>query len=207
MEKIKILGQVIYGAVLVLLLAVAGLVFLTNINFLGGYKLLVVKSGSMEPVIKVGAIVVIKPSSVYAKDDVVTFRDPTNPKESITHRIYEVKKAEFTTTYITKGDANNAPDLGEMGKAQVLGKVVFNIPYVGYVVGFAKTMTGLILLIVIPSAIIIYSELMNIKNEAIRLIQERRKRKLTTTEKIKEKIGEEIMEVEKEVKEVIKKNA
>ena len=36
----------------------------------------------------------------------------------------------------------------------VLGKTLFSIPLIGYVVEFAKTQTGLVLLIIIPAIII-----------------------------------------------------
>ncbi|MCL4366902.1 hypothetical protein M1563_01915, partial [Patescibacteria group bacterium] len=62
-----------------------------------------------------------------------------------------------------------------------------------------KTPTGFILLVIIPATIIVYSELMNIKNETVKLLAERKRRKLNTSEKIEEKIGEELIKLDKQV--------
>lgn len=164
------------------------------------YKLFVVMSGSMEPTIKTGSVVVIKPQNDYFKGDIVTFQNLTKSKTTVTHRIIEATDS----AYITKGDANKTADTSELRKGQILGKEILAVPFIGYVINFAKTQAGLIILIVIPAVIIVYNELLSIKNEAKRLIIERRNRKLTPKEEIEEKIGEEIMEVEKKVKKVKK---
>ncbi len=135
------------------------------------WLVLVVLSGSMEPAIKTGSIVVIKPEIVYKIGDVVTFQNSDYLKVTVTHRIFSIKNGSF----VTKGDANKTPDIKEVSEKQILGKVFFVIPLLGYLVNFAKTQQGLIILIIIPSVIIVYNELINIKNEAVRLIRGRKK--------------------------------
>ena len=71
-------------------------------------------------------------------------------------------------------DANNTADLDQIKARQIVGKVVYWVPFVGYFAAFTKTPTGLILLIVIPSTIIIYSEILKIKEEVIKLAKKRR---------------------------------
>ena len=61
-------------------------------------------------------------------------------------------------TYRTKGDANNDVDAGLTLHSQVIGKVVYKLPILGYLVSFVKTQLGFTLLIVIPATVIIYSE-------------------------------------------------
>ncbi len=199
-----------YWALLVLLLVIACTSALSIFSIPSGIRLFVVQSGSMQPAIKTGSIVVVKKSTSYAKGDVITFSakkgsDIKNPKNLITHRIIDIRTDNDLTSYITKGDANNVEDFISPEREQVLGKVIFAIPYLGYPVSYAKTQTGFIVLIVIPATLIVYSELLHIKNEAKRLMQERKKRKLTKTEELEEKVGEEIMEVEQDVKEMFKK--
>lgn len=168
---VKKIGNIVYGLVLVALFMIAGLVAVSTFNVPGNYKLMVVLSGSMEPTIKTGSIVVVKPEKTYKVGDIITFRDSTQPQITVTHRIFEASGS----AYITKGDANKTADTQERLKQNVLGKVIFSIPFLGYPVSFAKTQTGLIILVIIPSVIIIYSELLNIKNEALRLVRERKK--------------------------------
>lgn len=201
MKKISLLGKVLYWLILAFLFFVAGFTAITTLNLPGNYKLFVVMSGSMEPTIKTGSVVVIKPQKDYFNGDVITFQDPTKSKNTTTHRIVEASDS----AYLTKGDANKTSDMSEIRKSQILGKQILSVPFIGYVINFAKTQTGLIILIVIPAVIIVYNELLNIKNEAKKLILERRKRKLTPKEELEEKVGEEIMEVEKEVKKVLRK--
>lgn len=205
-KKIKIkrllkkIGKVLYGVIFASLLLVAGFIAISGLKIPGNYQLLTVLSGSMEPEINRGAVVVIKPSDEYRVGDVITVAEPVNPKASLTHRVVEVKEREGKMFYVTKGDANNAADTEERPKGNVLGKVLFSVPLVGYPISFAKTREGLIFLIIIPATIIVYSELMSIKKEAIKLLRERKKRKLTTAEKIEVEIGEEEILVERGMK-------
>jgi signal peptidase len=205
-SKIKIsfrfFGKLIYWLILCVLLLIAGLVALSSINIPGGIKLYTVQSGSMEPTILTGSIIISKSSDNYQKGDIITFkaekdRTVENPKYITTHRIYEIKTDNNKEEYVTKGDANNAPDLEPASKDLVLGKTLFSIPYFGYPVSYAKTREGLLLLVILPAVIIIFSEMISIRDEAKRLLEERKKRKLTLTEKIEVEIGEEEIKAEK----------
>jgi signal peptidase len=180
--KIKKLGNILFGIVFAFLMLVAVIVAISGLKIPGNYKIFSVQSGSMEPSIKVGSIVIVKPFDNYQKGDVITVADPSNPKNTLTHRIYDVKDSFFQTLYITKGDANNAPDSEARLKENVLGKVIFSVPFIGYPIGFAKTRDGLLLLIIIPATIIIYGEALTIKNEVQNLIKERKSRKLSFME-------------------------
>lgn len=189
----KLVGNIFYRLVVCVLILIAALVGISAINIPGGIKLYTVQSGSMEPAIHTGSIVISKPSDNYQKGDVVTFKAEKdrlvkNPRETTTHRIYEITIKDGKKEYVTKGDSNNAPDIKPISKDLILGKTIFSFPFLGYPVSFAKTREGLIILVVIPATIIIYSELMNIKNEAKKLLKERKKRKLSAKEKIEEKI-------------------
>ena len=186
-----------YGLIFGVLVVVGGAIAISGLKIPGNYKLLTVQSGSMERAIHKGSVVVIKPSDEYRVGDVITVAEPANPKVSLTHRVAEVKEREGKITYVTKGDANNAPDTEERLKENVLGKVLFSVPLVGYPIAFARTRDGLIFMVIIPATIIVYSELMSIKKEAIKLLRARKKRKLTTTEKIEVEIGEEEILVER----------
>lgn len=198
------IGKFLYGLIFVFLILVAGSIAISNLNIPGNYKIFTVQSGSMEPSIKTGSIVVIKPSENYNKGDVITVKELVNPKNTITHRVFEVKENSGKTFYITKGDANKAPDPEERPKENVIGKVILSVPFLGYPIGFAKTRDGLIILVIIPATIIVYSELMSIKNEVQKLIKARKKRKLTLVEKVELEIGEEEIKTEKWYKKIFK---
>lgn len=196
-------SSILYAVVLGFLLLIAGITSVSALGLSNSLHLFVVQSGSMEPAIKTGSIVVVRPESQYRKGDVITFKDPRKPKISITHRIYGITAKEKQISYTTKGDANKSPDSDTILPSDILGKEILSIPYLGFPVNFAKTKEWLLALIIIPATMIIYSEVLNIKNEAIRLLAERKKRKLTMKEKIEEKIGEKIIAVEKEAGKVL----
>ncbi|MDO8515026.1 MAG: signal peptidase I [bacterium] len=155
--------KVIYWLVLAVLILVPSLT-------VGNYKMFTVLSGSMEPAIKTGSIVVVKPQPLYQTGDVITFREKNDSKITTTHRIFGIEDGRF----VTKGDANNSTDSTGVADGQIIGKTIFSVPYLGYPVSFTKTQQGLLLLVIIPSIIIIYSEILTIKNEIMRMLKKDR---------------------------------
>ena len=160
--KIKLVGNLIYWLILAGLGLVAVFVAVSALNLPGGWKLFTVQSGSMQPAIRVGSLVLVKPAGEYAVDEVITFK--TGPAPT-THRINRIEAGVI----ITKGDANDTPDSEPVRPENIIGKVVLSLPYAGYPVTFAKSKEGFLLLIVIPATLIIYSEILNIKNEIKKL--------------------------------------
>jgi len=116
-----------------------------------------VLSGSMNPEIKKGSVVVVKPVDDYKIGDIITFGE-SKQKDPTTHRIEEIKVVGGIPVYITKGDANNAPDRKEISKKDIIGKVLFDIPYFGYIVNFAQKPAGFLLLIITPAIAVVIDE-------------------------------------------------
>jgi len=191
----------IFFFILLLVIALVGISLLPLPN---NYKIYSVSTGSMEPVLKVGSLIVVKPQKDYHKNDIVTAKTK-DPKNTVTHRIVNVLRSGTNVAFETKGDANNSKDFSAVLKNDIIGKVIFSIPFLGFPISYSKTLPGLIFMIIIPSTIIIYSELINIKNEAIKLISEKRKRKLNALETVEEQIGEQIVMAEKKLKKKTKK--
>jgi len=115
----------------------------------------------MEPTIMTGDIIVIHRQSNYVLRDVVTFKDADN--RVVTHRIAEINQEDGTTKISTKGDANRSEDFDNITYDRILGKVVFVIPKLGYLVAFSKSLPGLIILIMIPAFMLIGDELFKVK--------------------------------------------
>lgn len=146
----KIGAYVFYIAI-----AVVALFLLASVVPMAGVKTFVVQSGSMEPAIKTGSVVVVKSADTYAVGDVITFGPRTKTKSPTTHRIVEVKA---DGNYVTRGDANNAEDMRTVSRYEVIGRVLFSVPFVGYAVAAAQKPWGFVLIIGIPAAIIIWEE-------------------------------------------------
>lgn len=120
----------------------------------------VVLSGSMEPTISPGDAVVVRDvdPATLESGDVITFvrSDESTP---VTHRVVEVVEGEDGLAFRTKGDANSDPDPAPVPASNVTGEVWFAIPLVGHVVMFANTPTGLAVLVGLPIAAFVVSEL------------------------------------------------
>jgi len=120
-------------------------------------KTYLVQSGSMTPSIMVGDVILIKKFEFYTINDVVTFKDGEDRR--VTHRIIDIKHEPQGKTYSTKGDANRSGDRQNIKEEQILGKVIFTIPKLGYLINFVKTKVGFGLLVILPAAWIVISEL------------------------------------------------
>lgn len=98
-------------------------------------SLAVVYSGSMAPVMPIGAIAWMQPvdPAEIEVGDIIAFDPPWDDYDvTISHRVIEVVDGE-TLGFVTKGDANEDPDLDIVPADNVLAKVPFNIPNLGYV--------------------------------------------------------------------------
>ena len=86
----------------------------------------VVLSGSMEPEIPTGSVVVVDGrKKEWNPGDVITYR---RGNMVVTHRI--VEKSE--EGYCTKGDANAEEDAGIVLEKQVIGNVIVALPWLGF---------------------------------------------------------------------------
>jgi signal peptidase len=137
----------------------------------------IVKSGSMEPAIKTGGIVTIRPVSEYKVGDVITFTS-SGADIPTTHRIVGTEFLDGVTQFVTKGDANEERDTALVLPKDVVGKVLFTVPYLGFILDFARQPIGFGLLVGIPAFLIIFDEI----DKIVREMRERRKKKLVLAE-------------------------
>lgn len=135
-------------SVLVLLAILIGVsIYSMNASMLGGnalpmplgFGMTVVLSGSMEPELSVDDLLIVAPADTYEVGDVVVFQ---NQRTAIVHRIVAINGEEI----ITRGDANTSDD-EPITLANIKGRVVCAIPFVGLIINLIKTPVGTILLI------------------------------------------------------------
>ena len=161
----KLAYKLLYGTFLAAVLVIGGFLILSVAPIPGHIEMKIVKSGSMTPAIPVGALVVIKPESSYAVGDVITFGADTATQIPTTHRIYAITGSGASELITTKGDANDGPDPTQTTPALVHGSVIFSIPYIGYLLAFAKTKLGFLLLIGVPALAVCLEEALKIIEE------------------------------------------
>ena len=125
----------------------AGIATVMGVALVGwnnGFRFYVVDSGSMSPAVHAGDLVIDSPvgsSTILSVGDVITFH-PT-PAFTTTHRIVTTDAAGI----VTKGDANETPDIGTLPASDVVGRVAFVVPYGGYVVSFLRQPAGIVALL------------------------------------------------------------
>lgn len=108
---------------------------------LGGYHVYVVHTGSMEPHLVPGDVVVDAPvTRTVVPGDVITFRDPSTATDVVTHRVAAVA-ADGTLT--TKGDANRTADAVPVPPGLVQGRLVARIHLAGYLLVYLQHPSGL----------------------------------------------------------------
>ncbi len=111
-----------------------------------GIKTFVVVSGSMEPNLNIGDIVVVKKcnENEIDKNDIISYR---YGELIITHRIVEIIETENGREYITKGDNNNVNDNINLKYEDIEGKYVGKIKYIGKMIMFLKSKEIMILIV------------------------------------------------------------
>ena len=146
-----------------IILAICGLILGINIYMINatrllgdklpmpfGYGAAVVLSGSMEPSMSIGDLIVIKQTDEFNVEDIIVYQSRSM---LVVHRIVEIDGESI----ITKGDANNAPD-NPISLASVKGKVVCQISKVGYFLNWMKTPLGAITVILVTIGLLKFSE-------------------------------------------------
>ena len=125
-----------------------------------GMDSFVIDGGSMRPAVPAGALVVssrVAPASVEA-GQIITFRHASSPGTAVTHRVVKVlREDDGSVSLLTKGDANATADPEPAATELPLSRMVFSVPYAGYVLEFSRTGAGKVALIAIPALLLLLS--------------------------------------------------
>ena len=123
-------AAVLHVVVAAVLVAVAGLVFLALAPRLVGFQGHVVVSGSMEPRLSPGDVVLTRP--VLPQDlqpgQVLLFPDPEGADRLVLHRLVSFDERG---DLVTRGDANQSNDSTHVPASTVIGEAQLGVPYVG----------------------------------------------------------------------------
>ncbi len=158
---VRVLSSALVGAVLGaavgVLVAIAGPIAV-------GWRPFTVMSGSMEPAVHTGAVVVTQPiPPLEARvGDVVTFADPHRPGRLVSHRVRRIRARGEKAAFVTQGDANNVEERWSVRTDGRIGRVVYHVPRVGYLAVGASRPTGRIALVAIPAVLLALLELVRI---------------------------------------------
>ena len=144
-------------------LIVKGIANKNEVPSIGGNTPLIVLTGSMDPTIKAGDLIVTK--KIAAKDvkvdDVISFFDPEgNGSSIVTHRVIgiEIDETSGEIFFRTQGDNNDIADMTPVSEKNLVGRWEGTRFWgLGYVVLFTQSTVGIIVIIaVIVVGIFVY---------------------------------------------------
>ena len=126
--------------VAILLMVFAGL------SFTGNVKARIVLTGSMSPAISVGDVIVTVPITQKAPQigDVIAYQAKRFNGEKVAVFSHRIIDGDIENGFIVKGDANKSPDPQKPKAEDILGVVIFAIPFIG------KLLTPKALFLLIP---------------------------------------------------------
>jgi signal peptidase I len=95
-------------------------------------RIYVVSTSSMEPSIKINSFVVTintNSKTTFKQKEIIVYKIPQF-SEPITHRIVRTINIYGQTFFITKGDINKFEDPYPISRSEIIGKVLFSVPYI-----------------------------------------------------------------------------
>jgi signal peptidase I len=138
----------------------AVLLIFSGFSFTGNAKARIVLTGSMEPAISVGDIIITTP--ITRKEpkvgDVIAYDAKRFNGEKVAIFSHRIIGGDIKSGFIMKGDANKSPDPQKPTSQDILGVVVFVIPLIG------KFLTAKALFLIVPSIFGFWLILNAIKN-------------------------------------------
>ena len=161
-----VIGNLFFG--LLLLLIISMVFFLVQSKASGGppkvfgRNMYIVLSGSMAPTFDTGSVIFVSPRSPeqIQAGDVITFTGVDGSQALTTHRVVDIDKTNpQEIQFITKGDANDVNDPSPVSADRLVGTLSLSIPYLGYLLTFAQTKKGMLILIIVPGVFLIITEL------------------------------------------------
>ncbi len=158
-SKLKLAAKITLIALIAVMFAIVVYVFVCNIRGkvarIGGYSVMKVLTGSMEPSIHVDDVILIKQTDVSELEvgDVITFYsdDPQIKDMPNSHRIIRIND---DGTFTVKGDANPVEDTYKVRPDRVIGKYVRKIWLFRFIGSFASSRKLLMILFILPTVCI-----------------------------------------------------
>ena len=158
--------KIIYGTlkficifILVLYVAFLAAQRFSDNRSIGGFRVFTIITGSMEPELKVGDVILVKEATFeeLKLKDVITYESDDKGTEGmiITHRIIDIDKE--SKKIITKGDANDVEDPA-IDSSQVYGKVSYKFTLISLLTKLVRNKYGFYFLIFVPLVLVIFLE-------------------------------------------------
>jgi signal peptidase I len=128
--------------------------------FLAGWKFQPIETASMAPNYPQGSLAVVEPvdAALVKAGMVVVFEDPLVRGRLVAHRVVKRLPGD-TPRWVTKGDANDANDPVPISASAIQGRARWAVPGAGRVVSAATGWTSVLVLVGLPLALLLATEL------------------------------------------------
>ncbi len=125
----KIVSNLLIILIIIFLINIwySKIVLKDNLIKIFGKSFVIVTTGSMEPEINTGELVIISEMKEYKKGDIITYE--ADEGFLVTHRLIEINENNF----IAKGDSNNINDEPILN-TNIKGRVIYHSKMLGYFV-------------------------------------------------------------------------
>ncbi|MBE6547293.1 MAG: signal peptidase I [Ruminococcaceae bacterium] len=156
MKKKKLIGRIVLILVISLLFGFCAYK-ISATGFAGnqlpmpfGFGMSVVQSGSMEPELSVGDLIIVQKTKNYELGDMIVFQ---SGRSLVVHRIVAMDDQKV----VTRGDANNAADEEYVKYDSIKGEVTGVVPKIGYVVDVLKSTPVMVTLLALSVVLYVLS--------------------------------------------------
>lgn len=149
LARLNGVGQLLLAALVAVVLAIVAIPLATG----GEWR--TVQTGSMEPEISPGDVVLVQSGAPVQVGDVVAFPDPLQPGRDVLHRVVGVDNEGLL---VTRGDANDTADPWTVSPSDVIGTQSLAVPKLGLLVQTVSSDLGILLFLVVPALLILINE-------------------------------------------------
>jgi len=155
-----------------------------------GWQLNPVISSGMSPTFNEGHMAVVEPVAPRAvgAGDVIIYRSPLDGQLTA-HRVVEIVETEHGLFFRTQADNREEPDPYLVFPENVTGRTKFQVPVLGHLVDFARTVPGFVLFSGLPGMVIVALEATRLVCNDVPREKRRRRAEWTTGLKSKHWVG------------------
>lgn len=144
-------AKVVSGCIVAGLVGALLLVAIATMPALFGFHVYTVDGNNMAPALKRGSVAIAAPTSAgkLRVGDVIAYR-VSGSQPPVLHRIVQITNDNGQSAFITQGDRSATPDAVPVTLQSSGDKVIYIVPYAGYILDFARSTLGKIVLIGLP---------------------------------------------------------
>jgi signal peptidase len=162
----KIFGTVLKVVATIVIVSFASVVLLQRFSnstiSVGGYRIFAVVTGSMEPVYKIGDVLLCKKideNKLKVGDDVTYLgKEDTFKDKIVTHRLVKIEKKDGKKIFLTQGVATKRID-PPIEYSQIYGKVSRKLVLLSALHSYSTSSMGFFVCVVIPIMLLVGTEI------------------------------------------------